>query len=832
MHEIDVAFRKQKEQLRLRRRRRRQRRLAAAAGLVVAVIAVAVWIGWTGFFAGGPGDAETAPETGTPALQETAEQAIYVPAIMELAGDPLTISIGGAGKDGPRLQTVPRPPELLQPGISDRLMLLADVMISSSERFMTTLPSSPADFAFFQAQNARPRAAESGDDPVFEIEPGADAGSDHPDTLEAVEEVDAVDDFELTPVAGQNDGGEAAELLAAGEIAPEHESLPVDPAGSSGALRQEFDATAEATGGWGARLGRSEGASLEDIAPTRIDNTTTVVEVMREIDRAPITEDYFVLVRSERTLDSIVLEYRFGQDDAAKVGEAFRAMFGRDSVSAGDVVALRGYTPDPRTARQRPVQISVYSGESYVGTLALGDDGLYRIGADPWVREDLFNYAGEAEEEGPKRRYRLLDAIYSTALRNNVPQGIIGEAIKYLTRAGYDLEAFANHDDRFVLLYSETPRDGETSSGRVLFAAIQGEGRDYRCFVFQARTSGEFGCLSENDEEQTLTITNGMVTPVNGVITSGFGPRRHPILKDVRIHTGVDWAAPVGTPVMAAFDGVIEFVGENGGYGNFIRIAHSGRRATGYAHLQRFAAGIRPGDKVKAGQIIGYVGSSGLSTGPHLHFELYQNGKPVNPLSTLVAGGSDGSAVEALVSRIIRVESAGDARAKNPLSTATGLGQFIESTWLRMMRTYRPDLFRSLSREDLLALRFDPELSREMVANLARESEAKLKAYGHQVTAGRLYLAHFLGVDGANRVLSADPAAPVETVVDPGVVPANPFLKGMTAADIVNWAERKMRGRGSRSPVVTTRRVARASPEFLQFKEAVAAILEANKAML
>ncbi|SUZ32346.1 hypothetical protein ROE7235_02102 [Roseibaca ekhonensis] len=156
-------------------------------------------------------------------------------------------------------------------------------------------------------------------------------------------------------------------------------------------------------------------------------------------------------------------------------------------------------------------------------------------------------------------------------------------------------------------------------------------------------------------------------------------------------------------------------------------------------------------------------------------------------------------AVEQLVNRIIQVESAGRADAKNPLSTATGLGQFISSTWLRMMRTYRPDLTASLSRGELLALRTDPDISRAMVLNLAREGESYLRARGHDITAGRLYLAHFLGMDGAHVALSADPSADLQALFGAGVINANPFLRGHDAAYVVDWAERKMRGRSGRT---------------------------------
>lgn len=179
-----------------------------------------------------------------------------------------------------------------------------------------------------------------------------------------------------------------------------------------------------------------------------------------------------------------------------------------------------------------------------------------------------------------------------------------------------------------------------------------------------------------------------------------------------------------------------------------------------------------------------------------------------------------GDAVEHLVNRIIQIESAGRADARNPLSTATGLGQFIESTWLRMMRTYRPDLSATLSRAELLALRTDPDISREMVLNLAREGESYLRARGHQITAGRLYLAHFLGMDGAHVALSADPATDLLTLFGPGVINANPFLRGHDAGYVVDWAERRMRGASGRIAVI------REPDGLAEFRQVVDALLE------
>lgn len=148
----------------------------------------------------------------------------------------------------------------------------------------------------------------------------------------------------------------------------------------------------------------------------------------------------------------------------------------------------------------------------------------------------------------------------------------------------------------------------------------------------------------------------------------------------------------------------------------------------------------------------------------------------------------------ALVDQIIGVESGGNATAKNPNSSATGAGQFISATWLDMIGRHRPDLVQGKSPEEILALRNDPVLSREMTEAYAAENGAKLSQAGLPVTPGTQYLAHFAGPQGAVSVLSADPNAPVASILGRGAVNANPFLQGMTAGQLQAWADRKMGG--------------------------------------
>ncbi len=773
-HSIDTSFKQKKQARAALRRRTLWRRLLAGLAVIVLLSIAAGFYLTADYWSFGDENEELHAVEGVDDVP--ADASVYVPAIIDLAGDPMWITLAPDAGAATKGREIPRPAELDQAGVSPQIEILSDVMLSASEKFMTTIPSTQEDFAFFQAQR-KTAAAPSGD---------------------------LQNDLQPPPAAGE-------------------------PAAASGPKADADNPEA----GWGETIDAGD-AALPAFQKTQIENNTSVAVVTNEYQRFEATEDTFVKILNDRSLDSVALDAHFSAEDAKLAGEALKALFNRDGLEAGYVVAMRGYRPTRETTTMSLMQVSIYAKNVFVGTLTRNAAGAFVSGVDPWVREDLFNYSGAQAEGTHKRQYRLLDAIYSTAARNNVPTGVIGEAIMYLSR-GQDLDAFASEDQRLVLIYSQTPRGKDEGAGRVLYVGVQGTEKSLECFVFQ-QSDGQFACVTGNDEVRSLTVANGMVTPVNGVMTSTFGPRKHPILGVVRIHKGVDWAAPVGTPVEAAFDGEISFQGDGGSYGNLVKISHANGRETRYAHMQKFAIASGVGTKVKAGDVIGYIGTTGLSTGPHLHFELYQNGEAIDPLGTVTTvaaydtGNSGDVAVETLTERIVHVESGGSARAKNPNSSATGAGQFITKTWIRMMNTYRPELARTLSTADLLALRYDATISREMVRNLAREGEAYLRARGHQITAGRLYLCHFLGMEGAHQVLSAPGSAQLSAVLGSAVIQANPFLTGKTASYVVDWAERKMGQKLSRvatdaSPQATTTEIRQTSPEFEKYKQAVTALI-------
>jgi murein DD-endopeptidase MepM/ murein hydrolase activator NlpD len=178
-----------------------------------------------------------------------------------------------------------------------------------------------------------------------------------------------------------------------------------------------------------------------------------------------------------------------------------------------------------------------------------------------------------------------------------------------------------------------------TESGRTVevgdleYAELHG----VRFYRFE-RSGGE----AEYFDEHGKNIKGFLLrTPVDGArITSLFGMRKHPILGYTRAHQGIDFGAGTGTPILAAGDGVVAEAGRKGGYGNWLRIRHSGGWSTGYGHISRFAKGVHPGVHVRQGQVVAYVGSTGLATGPHLHYEVWKGGARVNPLSAKVPQGT------------------------------------------------------------------------------------------------------------------------------------------------------------------------------------------------
>ena len=235
------------------------------------------------------------------------------------------------------------------------------------------------------------------------------------------------------------------------------------------------------------------------------------------------------------------------------------------------------------------------------------------------------------EDSGAKRFAGRIGEDLTRALQAaGVPERQGREYVAVLARA-ITLADGLSVEDKFDLIVE---RDADGAFGQLLYVGLDRVGR------------ADVALLKWTDGKQILWInadgvggesSAGMARPVEGRLTSGFGSRFHPILGSARFHKGVDLAAAAGTPIVAAADGRIVAAGWHGGYGRQVAIAHGGGIQTTYSHMSRI--GVASGTAVRRGDVIGYVGSSGLSTGPHLHYEVYKNGRPVNPMSVKLSTG-------------------------------------------------------------------------------------------------------------------------------------------------------------------------------------------------
>ena len=230
------------------------------------------------------------------------------------------------------------------------------------------------------------------------------------------------------------------------------------------------------------------------------------------------------------------------------------------------------------------------------------------------------------------------NSIYESLKKIDTPDEIIMEFVQL-----YSFDIDFQRDIRkgnkikiFFEIYTDS-QNNYIKSGNINFSEIILNDESYELYRFQSEGDEFVEYFNSDGKSATKAL---MKTPINGArLSSGFGMRKHPILGYNKKHQGVDFAAPTGTPIMAAGTGHIEFVGNNGGAGKYIRIKHLNGYKTSYSHLSKYASGIQKNIKVRQGQVIGYVGNTGLSTGPHLHYEVIFNGKRINPMKMKLPSG-------------------------------------------------------------------------------------------------------------------------------------------------------------------------------------------------
>ena len=222
----------------------------------------------------------------------------------------------------------------------------------------------------------------------------------------------------------------------------------------------------------------------------------------------------------------------------------------------------------------------------------------------------------------------IKNSLYNTAINLGIkPNTIIEFARLYGFQVDFQRDIWKG--DSFQIIYEQYENDDGSliESGDIIYSNLNTRGNDLNLYKFEFGKK-EIDYFDENGKSMRKTL---MKTPINGArLSSSFGKRKHPILGYTKMHLGTDFAAPTGTPIMASGDGVVTRAKWCGGGGNCVKIKHNSVYQTVYAHMSKFGRGIKKGVRVKQGQIIGYVGSTGLSTGPHLHYEVIENGKKIN----------------------------------------------------------------------------------------------------------------------------------------------------------------------------------------------------------
>jgi len=288
----------------------------------------------------------------------------------------------------------------------------------------------------------------------------------------------------------------------------------------------------------------------------------------------------------------------------------------------------------------QPLRVIIMGDSAIQAAAALSDTGSYVPVDIRNVDTDVAGAPADENSDDDSSGTRLYQSLYETALRNNVPNSVIEDLVR-INSYDVDFQRKVQPGDNFEVLYA----GDETGEGHneVRYASLSVGGEEKKYYRFQTADDGVYDYYDEDGKSAKKFLVRKPVAV--GMVTSPFGWRTHPMLHVSELHTGVDWAAPFGTPIFAAGTGMIEEIGLKGGYGKYVRVKHPNGYETAYGHMTAFAKGLDVGSKVRQGQVIGFVGSTGMSTGSHVHFEILINDRFVDPMKVKLPRGRvlDGS---------------------------------------------------------------------------------------------------------------------------------------------------------------------------------------------
>ena len=327
--------------------------------------------------------------------------------------------------------------------------------------------------------------------------------------------------------------------------------------------------------------------------------------------------------------------------------------------------------------RLQPYRVIVANDATIEAIAALSDLGKY-VAVDVQSMNTVAEAADNSDDDDDDGSgVRLYQSIYETALRNKVPPAVIEDMVRIYSY-DVDFQRKVQPGDSFDVFYAgEDEGANVTEKNDVLFASLTVGGETKKYYRFQTPDDAVIDYYDESGKSAKKFLVRKPVN--NAIMRSGFGGRRHPILGYLKMHTGVDWATPYGTPIFASGNGLVEKVGWEGGYGKYVRIKHNNGYETAYGHMSAFAKGLEVGKRVRQGQVIGFVGSTGMSTGAHVHYEILVNSRFVDPMRIKLPRGRslDGPLMAGFEKERDRVDGmmnnrGGTARVSDATGTATG----------------------------------------------------------------------------------------------------------------------------------------------------------------
>jgi murein DD-endopeptidase MepM/ murein hydrolase activator NlpD len=482
----------------------------------------------------------------------------------------------------------------------------------------------------------------------------ASLGTAKPDNLE---KVPPFNPFELysseTPTAGGQKTADAPKqgptfsqqvrisysALMGGALEEDGQELASDDVerlvAETDAVYAEINIKSNASGTEGEGDGQGRHGSGKDSATALAPHTTVIqkkADDAEEDAEEEDTETRSLIAEQGDTVQNLIKKAGAEEWQAHAIAELMATSPAGQKLKPGQELRFT-LTPAANPTQKDPIKVSLFTGLRHDITVTRSPTGEYGAGGAP---VDLLGVGKDKDkDEDEPQRATLYNSIFQAAFAAKLP---VSSVLKLLRVHTYDVDykTKAQAGDGLELFFDSKEDGGGETPSELLFTSMSISGESYRYYRFRTPD----GYVDYYNESGSSSKKFLMHMPVRaGRFTSGFGFRRHPILGVYKMHTGVDWAAPVGSPILASGNGVIETAGWEHGYGNYIRIKHGNGYKTAYGHMSRFASGMEKGLKVRQGQLIGYVGSTGQSSGPHLHYEVLVNNHHVNPMGISIPRG-------------------------------------------------------------------------------------------------------------------------------------------------------------------------------------------------